>query len=129
MAYLLRDLDQNLCVHTLSTALIAGLRQTADACVTVVATFIIVGAWHGTTMNFIVFGLLHAAGILLTGLYGQILKNVLDRETRKKFEGHPAVHAIAVIVCFHYVAATILLFPNSVADLTEVLGQFLSNMQ
>ena len=47
----------------------------------------------------------------------------------QKFEGHPAVHAIAVIVCFHYVAATILLFPNSVADLTEVLGQFLSNMQ
>ena len=76
-------------------------------------------------MNFIFFGLLHAAGILLTGLYGQFLKIVLDRETHKKFEAHPAVHAVAVFVCFHYVAATILLFPNSVLNLTEVLGQFL----
>ena len=115
----------------LSTALIRRTppkTHTLTLALTVVATFIIVGAWHGTTMNFIVFGLLHAAGILLTGLYGQILKNVLGREARKKFDRHPAIRAIAVFVCFHYVAATILLFPNSVPNLTEVLGQFLSNV-
>ena len=90
----------------------------------VVITFLIVGAWHGTTLNFLLFGLLHAAGILIAGAYGRILKSVLSREVRKAFESHPVVHILSVVLCFHYVAATILLFPNSATDLIAVIGEF-----
>lgn len=90
----------------------------------VVVTFLIVGAWHGTTLNFLAFGLLHAAGILFTGIYGRMLKSALGRGRRKAFENHPVVHGLSVVLCFHYVAATIMLFPNSVGDLVTVLGEF-----
>jgi D-alanyl-lipoteichoic acid acyltransferase DltB (MBOAT superfamily) len=90
----------------------------------VIITFLIVGAWHGTTLNFLLFGLLHAAGILIAGACGRILKAVLSRGARKAFESHPVVHVFSVVLCFHYVAATILLFPNSAADLIAVIGEF-----
>lgn len=93
----------------------------------VVTTFLIVGAWHGTTLNFLIFGLLHAAGILTTGAYGRLLKALLDRDARKAFERHPLVHGVSVLLCFHYVAATILLFPNSVPDLIAAFGGFASS--
>lgn len=92
--------------------------------VVVIVTFLIVGAWHGTTMNFLVFGLLHAGGILVTGVYGGILRSSLGRARRKSFENHPVVTALSIVLCFHYVAATILLFPNSVGDVMTVLGEF-----
>jgi D-alanyl-lipoteichoic acid acyltransferase DltB (MBOAT superfamily) len=93
--------------------------------VTVIVTFVIVGAWHGTTLNFIVFGLLHGGAIIVISAYGRVLKTLLDRKRRKAFETHPLVHAVSIVLCFHFVCATILLFPNSVGDLTAALDGFL----
>lgn len=92
----------------------------------VIVTFVIVGAWHGTTWNFILFGLLHGAGIVLTGAYDWMLKSMLGRQRRKSFLAHPATHAISVVICFHFVSATILLFPNQIGDLAIAFGGFFS---
>ncbi|MEO5335358.1 MAG: hypothetical protein H7841_00480 [Magnetospirillum sp. WYHS-4] len=91
----------------------------------VIATFVVVGVWHGTTINFVVFGLLHGMAIIGTELYGRLLKARLGRAGRKAFEAHPATRALATVLCFHFVCATILLFPNSLGDLGEVLEIFL----
>jgi D-alanyl-lipoteichoic acid acyltransferase DltB (MBOAT superfamily) len=98
--------------------------QEAALIACVIVTFLIIGAWHGTTLNFLVFGLMHGIGIVVTGIYGWVLKNALAREARKRWEQHRVVHALSVILCFHYVAATILLFPNSVQDVVNVLRDF-----
>lgn len=92
--------------------------------VSVVVTFVIVGAWHGTTFNFIVFGLLHGAGVIVTEIYGRLLKSGLGRQKRKAFESHPATRTMAVFLCFHFVCATILLFPNSLGGLAEAFSAF-----
>jgi D-alanyl-lipoteichoic acid acyltransferase DltB (MBOAT superfamily) len=92
----------------------------------VIITFVIVGAWHGTTWNFILFGLLHGVGIVLTGAYDWMLKLTLGRQRRKVFLAYPVTHAISVVICFHFVSVTILLFPNRVSDLTNTLGGFFS---
>ena len=94
--------------------------------VCVIVTFLIVGAWHGTTLNFVIFGLLHAGGIIVIAMYGRLLKSVLDRQRRKKFEGHLAVRAVSTVLCFHFVAATVLLFPNTTDELVGVLSVFFS---
>lgn len=95
--------------------------------VCVVVTFLIVGAWHGTTLNFLIFGLLHGAGIVATAIYGAALRRLLARDSRKAFERHPLVHAASVFLCFNYVCATILLFPNQADDLARILGGFLGS--
>lgn len=115
----------------LSTALVRRTSpkvHTAMLAFSIVTTFLVVGAWHGTSLNFIVFGVLHAGGILVTGLYDQILKNTLNRNARRAWHNNPVVHGASVFICFHYVAATILLFPNSTGDLIEALSQFRGNV-
>ena len=92
--------------------------------ISVVVTFLIVGAWHGTTLNFLIFGLLHAGAIIGVAFYGGILKSLLGRQRRKAFEAHIMVRTLSTIVCFHFVAATVLLFPNSVSSLASTLKIF-----
>ena len=92
--------------------------------ISVVVTFLIVGAWHGTTLNFLIFGLLHAGAIIGVAFYGGILKSLLGRQRRRAFEAHIMVRTLSTIVCFHFVAATVLLFPNSVSTIASTLGIF-----
>lgn len=92
--------------------------------ISVVVTFLIVGAWHGTTLNFLIFGLLHAGAIIVVAFYGGILKSLLGRQRRKAFEAHIIVRVLSTILCFHFVAATVLLFPNSVSTLASTLTIF-----
>ena len=92
--------------------------------ISVVATFFVVGAWHGTTLNFLIFGLLHAGAIIIGAFYGGMLKSVFGRERRKAFESHIVVRTLSTFLCFHFVAATVLLFPNSVSVLASTLTQF-----
>jgi len=94
--------------------------------ISVIVAFVIIGAWHGTTSNFVVFGLLHGAAIIVGEIYGRALKSVLGRKKKKAFERHPVVQGTAMFLCFNYVAATAVLFPNSIADITTTLGQFLT---
>lgn len=92
--------------------------------ISVIITFLIVGAWHGTTINFVIFGLLHAGAIIVVAFYGRMLKALFSRTQRRAFESHVAVRTISTILCFHFVAATVLLFPNSVSALGTALGAF-----
>ena len=94
--------------------------------VCVVVTFLIVGAWHGTTLNFLIFGLLHAGGIIAIAMYGGLLKSVFGRQRRKIFESHIAVRAVSTVLCFHFVAATVLLFPNTTDKLATTFSVFFS---
>jgi len=94
--------------------------------ISVIVAFVIIGAWHGTTSNFIVFGLLHGAAVIVGEIYGRVLKSALGRKKKKAFERHPVVQGTAMFMCFNFVAATALLFPNSIADLTTTFGQFLN---
>lgn len=98
--------------------------QNGALAVAVIVTFVIVGAWHGTTLNFVIFGILHGVAIIAITVYGRMLKALFDRQRRKAFENHPVVRGISVVLCFHFVCATILLFPNSVGDLGRTFGAF-----
>lgn len=90
----------------------------------VIVTFVIVGMWHGTTSNFLIFGILHGAAIIFTALYGKLLRSLLGKAGRKAFESHPVINSLSTVLCFHFVCATILLFPNSADDVANALIHF-----
>ena len=92
----------------------------------VMVTFFIVGAWHGATTNFLVFGLLHGAAVMAAALYGLGLKKALGKTGRNAFEAKPWVRGLAVVLCFHYVCATLALIPNQISDIVGALGKFLA---
>ena len=120
-------MDPPLCVYTSVKVLLGATPPAAQntmLAISVVMTFFVVGAWHGTTLNFLIFGFLHAGAIIIGAFYGGILKSILGKKRRKKFESHIVVRALSTVLCFHFVAATVLLFPNSVTSLASTLTQF-----
>jgi D-alanyl-lipoteichoic acid acyltransferase DltB (MBOAT superfamily) len=93
--------------------------------IVVLITFILVGAWHGTTANFIVFGLLHGMAVIITVVYGSVLKKILGKQKRKKFENNILVKSISIFLCFHFVCFTILLFTNQVQDVLAIFQRLI----
>jgi len=90
----------------------------------VIVTFLVVGVWHGTTTNFLFFGLLHGIAVLTATLYGIALKRILGKKGRKAFIERPWVNTLAIVLCFHYVCATLALIPNHFSDIVVALEIF-----
>lgn len=91
----------------------------------VMITFFLVGAWHGTTSNFIAFGLLQGGGVVTASSFGRWLKRRLGAERNKALENHQGVRWASVFVCFHFTCATFLTLNNSIDEIIGSLGVFL----
>ena len=88
---------------------------------TVLVTFYLVGIWHGTTTNFIVFGMLHGVGILIWATFDKLLAAVLKKSRHKALKDNKFVYVFSTFTCFHFVCLTFLFLENSVG---EVLTSF-----
>lgn len=78
----------------------------------ILIVFLIIGIWHGVGWQFVVFGLLHAVGVIANHYYTIRLKRTLGREGYKKYNENPLVNAVALVVTFGYVAASFVVFAN-----------------
>lgn len=78
----------------------------------ILIVFLIIGIWHGVGWQFVVFGLLHAIGVIANHYYTIRLKRTLGREGYKKYNENPLVNAAALVVTFGYVAASFVVFAN-----------------
>ena len=87
------------------------------------------GIWHGNSMNFVVFGLLHGLGVCAGKLweYGIIRRS--GRKGLKAYLASRPVEIAAIFVTIHFVAFTMLFFPNSVTDALAMLHNFVHYMR
>jgi len=53
--------------------------------VSIFITFFVVGMWHGTTVNFIVFGLLQGGGMAVSMIYRDFCKNRMGKTNYQQF--------------------------------------------
>jgi alginate O-acetyltransferase complex protein AlgI len=71
--------------------------------ITQIATFTLIGLWHGITLNFIAWGLWHGIG-----LYGQNRNTALSKPFTAWLEKHPRLNKVSrvfsTLLTFHYVA-------------------------
>jgi alginate O-acetyltransferase complex protein AlgI len=71
--------------------------------ITQVATFTLIGLWHGITLNFVAWGLWHGLG-----LYGQNRNTALSKPFITWLEKHPKLNTVSrvfsTLITFHYVA-------------------------
>ena len=83
-------------------------------------TFTIVGIWHGPSLNFFVFGLTQAVGVVTAQVWRQ-LRDIYFFGARK----FPRVEsAVAWFFCLHYICGSFLLLNNSVAN----VGRFFNDL-
>jgi len=84
------------------------------------SALLIVGIWHGSTLNFVVFGLLHGIGAMATQMYGALLKSRLKQSGLKRYNQNQWIRGVAMATTFHFVCVSFLFFP---ADLQLTLDR------
>lgn len=86
-------------------------------------TFSLVGIWHGTTLNFIVFGLLQGLGMAASMIYRDTCKNLLGRERYKLYYNNKWVANIERFVTLNFWCFTFLFFQFDVVVMLNALGK------
>lgn len=80
---------------------------------------LLAGIWHGPTLNFIAFGLVHGIGVAVAQIYADTLRAGLGREGMRAYLANPWFRALAIGVTLHYVCFSFLFFTP---DLRETLN-------
>jgi D-alanyl-lipoteichoic acid acyltransferase DltB (MBOAT superfamily) len=91
-------------------------------CTLFVALFL-AGLWHGATWNFVLFGLMHGAGVVTVQIYGDRLKRRLGRQGVKRYLSNRAVRTAAVLVTVHYVCVSFLFFRPGLRQTLDLLSR------
>jgi D-alanyl-lipoteichoic acid acyltransferase DltB (MBOAT superfamily) len=86
----------------------------------IVIVFLLIGLWHGLAWNFLVFGALHAAAVVVNHYYTVALKARLGAAGFARYNQNQLVRALAITATFTYVAFTVMFFFNSFSDLKAI---------
>jgi D-alanyl-lipoteichoic acid acyltransferase DltB (MBOAT superfamily) len=77
--------------------------------------FLLAGIWHGSTSNFLIFGLLHGLGASAAKLWEMYLVKCHGRKYLKEYLQARITRIVAVTATLHYVGLTMLFFPHDLA--------------
>ncbi|MBL9202642.1 MAG: hypothetical protein JNL39_19170 [Opitutaceae bacterium] len=84
------------------------------------------GIWHGSTWNFVIFGLLNGLGVAAAKLWENHLIATRGRKGLKEYLADKRIRVVAVVANFHFVCLTIFFFPSdlerSILLLRRLLG-------
>ncbi len=62
--------------------------------------------WHGLTLAFLAWGVVHAAGLVVSHRYGHVLRKMLGTKRLKAYRANPWIRALATAVTFEFVACS-----------------------
>jgi D-alanyl-lipoteichoic acid acyltransferase DltB (MBOAT superfamily) len=72
--------------------------------------------------NYVLFGAVHALGLVLNHYYTIFLKKKLGRDGFKAYNENPYIRAVAVAITFLYCAASLFFFALPLSDEYKILG-------
>jgi D-alanyl-lipoteichoic acid acyltransferase DltB (MBOAT superfamily) len=84
--------------------------------------FLVAGAWHGSTLNFVVYGLWQGMGASVTKLYETWIVHVRGRNGLREYLKSPAIRLLAIVVNFHFQCVSLAFF--SQRDIEDSLQLF-----
>lgn len=83
--------------------------------------FLLAGIWHGSTMNFVVFGLLHGFGVSVTKIWEASIIRRSGRKGLKKYLQVEWIRWAAIVVTLHFVCFAFIFFTPDLHDKVLVL--------
>ncbi len=89
---------------------------------------LLAGVWHGSTWNFVVFGLIHGAGVSAAKLWEYYLIERRGRNGLRRYMQSRKIHAVAVAANFHFACATFLFFPTELDRCLRMLGTLVTTV-
>lgn len=69
-------------------------------------TFTVAGIWHGTNMNYLIYGIFQGIGIVGSMLYKEILKKKLGKKRFKEYENNSFIKWIEIAATWMYICLT-----------------------
>lgn len=86
------------------------------------------GIWHGSTWNFVLFGLVHGIGVAGTQAYGQTLRSAIGPAGVRSYLQNRWITALAVLVTFHYVCFGFLFFAPGLERTRNIIMNVFSTL-
>ncbi len=84
------------------------------------------GVWHGSTWNFVVFGLLHGAGVSVSKAWETLLLRRHGRAGMGRYLASRSIRWAAMALTFHFVCVTFVFFPSDMQTTWRILRLFLA---
>ena len=94
--------------------------------VAVLIAFYFVGVWHGTTINYLIFGILQGFGVIVSALFEQMRKRALGAKRSREFNNFFWFRAISIFITLHFTCFTFLLLNDHPDRLIESMVTFFS---
>ncbi len=90
-----------------------GARPLVSASIAFSIAFIICGLWHGLTINFLLWGIIHATALIITNFYKGYLKKKLGAKGVREYLTKKPTLYLARFITYEYVAFSlvVLFFP------------------
>ena len=90
-----------------------GAKPLLSASIAFSIAFVICGLWHGLTINFMLWGAIHALGLIATNFYKSYLKKRLGARGVKEYLAKKSTFYFARFITYEYVAFSlvVLFFP------------------
>lgn len=96
---------------------------------TILVVFVVIGIWHGVGWQFVIFGVIHAVGVIANHYYTSWLKRRLGKEKYRVYNENSYVNAAATILTFFYVAASFGVFANNKAMMGIIKNALTNGLQ
>ena len=84
-------------------------------------TMLVAGVWHGTTLNFAVFGLIHGVALVVVRAYEHIMVRRMGRAAFRRFAERPVVTASAVFLTYNFTSLAYVFFVLDVGESVRVV--------
>ena len=81
----------------------------------------IAGVWHGSTLNWVIFGLLNGLGVAAAKLWENYLIRRRGRAGLRKYLASRRIRAAAIVANIHFACFTILFFPAGLDRCFQIL--------
>ena len=91
-----------------------------------VLTMVVSGLWHGTTISFLLFGLVHGTWFVIYRAWDDLLHRRLGRKGVQRFRAHALVHAVGIVLTFNATAAAFVFFRASPDSVVRTLAGLIS---
>ncbi len=72
--------------------------------------FVVAGVWHGTTLNFLFYGIWQGMGVSGTKLYENWLLARRGRKGLREYLQSPTIRLVAIVMNFHFQCVSMLIF-------------------
>ncbi len=86
----------------------------------ILISFIALGVWHGTGVNYLIFGVSQGVGLATVHYYTVWLKKKLGRDRFAAYRNNRLIASIATVMTFTYFSLTLFLFANTWKDMLVI---------